>query len=1091
MAAIEQTVPAPIKRRAFFVPLRLFVIASLVIVVLLVGGLVAYKLRGSPLERGSSALRDAFRDRRLIEPRLSGGFEGGKFKPSMADRSNIDWEKLAKAGELIRDSLAKGDLSAQLPYARLLLLSEDQQLPEALKYLRRAVASEPESAEAHNDLGVCLIQQGKIEEAIEAFDAALRYQTDLPEALFNRALCFQRLLLREAADEDYERLLRYERQPGWRKEIKERQQEVSAPLAPLIRRAEIVGGFDTELANGNTEEARRIAGQNLEVLIKHASHEASIEYLKEAVAGDKEHAEAALFKIELIGRQCIDAKGDTSIADLASYLRNLPDDERQLEITFIGDYVEAEKVFNSQKYSESQPTFERLEKRFAQRENHLFQFFSTFCKAGCNFASGRLESGLNAYNKALTIIEKRTWPYREALTLMQLGIAHSRLGQDSEAIKDCEKALRLGHGMCFLEAKALQFLGNPYGNMGDLDKALASLRESTRLYLTSVPSLKDIASNYLDIADLYRVRGDHSLAVLYAKQSLSYAQQDRDGNRAAQASAFTAVEYARIKQSNQAEEQMRSAFDYLNTTEPGQQAYTKPFVFTRAGEMAAQCNESVRAVEYYSKAEALLERSEGNSLRLIEALRGRAEALTQAGDFGGARRDLERAVTLIEGYRENIAEREYRSNFLDASQSVFDQLILLNIGGFGRRAEGFDYSEQSRARTLLDDFSLSQSGAKGTALHAHVRSLKLAEVQKTLPDDLRLLAYSVTSERTYMFLITRTGFEVAQSSATTEILDRLVKDYVSGLRTQAPLEELFEKGSKLYEYLIDPIKGKLEDGKRLCIVPDKALHFLPFAALVDPLRRFLLYYRLTYAPSASAFVRCLEESRAKGANKNERILAVGNPKFNRDRFPLLENLQDAENEASESAALYPLSIVLNGARATESEILASLKECDVVHLAVHCLVEEKSPWLAALVLAGSNQGAGMTGQASILGRRSSMDDGMLYLNEVYGITLPRTRLVVLSACQSGLGQYYRGEGIVSLVRPFLALRVPMVVASLWAINSQATSYLMVDFHRNRKAANANMEAADALRLAQIKMAESGPYQHPYYWAPFIAVGSNN
>src|SRR5204863_5392203 len=136
----------------------------------------------------------------------------------------------------------------------------------------------------------------------------------------------------------------------------------------------------------------------------------SIEYLKEAVAGNKERAEAVLFKIELIGRQFIDAKGDTSIADLARYLRNLPDDRRQLEITLIGDYVEAEKLFNSQRYSESQPTFVRLEKRFAERQNHLFQFFSTFCDAGCYFASCRLESGLNAYIKALLSLDKRTWP---------------------------------------------------------------------------------------------------------------------------------------------------------------------------------------------------------------------------------------------------------------------------------------------------------------------------------------------------------------------------------------------------------------------------------------------------------------------------------------------------------------------------------------------------------------------------------------------------------------------------------------------------------------------------------------------------------
>src|SRR5687767_10971182 len=208
MAARENTFKTePLKRRAAFISWRWFVIGSLVIIVLGVGALIAYKARGSPVERGTSALIDAFSRRRLIEPRLSGGFKGGEFNPSRDDASDIGVAELDRARGLIMDAVAKGDPRAELAYARL-LLSEGERLDEARKYLRRAVASQPESADAHNDLGVCLIQQGKIEDAIEAFDDALKYQTDLPEALFNRALCFQRLLLRDAAGEDYERLLR-------------------------------------------------------------------------------------------------------------------------------------------------------------------------------------------------------------------------------------------------------------------------------------------------------------------------------------------------------------------------------------------------------------------------------------------------------------------------------------------------------------------------------------------------------------------------------------------------------------------------------------------------------------------------------------------------------------------------------------------------------------------------------------------------------------------------------------------------------------------------------------------------------------------
>jgi CHAT domain-containing protein len=396
--------------------------------------------------------------------------------------------------------------------------------------------------------------------------------------------------------------------------------------------------------------------------------------------------------------------------------------------------------------------------------------------------------------------------------------------------------------------------------------------------------------------------------------------------------------------------------------------------------------------------------------------------------------------------------------------------------------------------------------------------LKLGEVQSQLPDELTLLEYSVTSKGTYLFLVTRSGFKTLKSSATTEMLEQLVHDYVSDLRQLAPLDEVTAKARALYDYLIKPVEGDIGDNVNLCIVPDKALHFLPFAGLVDGTNKYLIESRrLTYAPSASVLVQCIREARAKPADRNERILAVGNPQFNGESFPNLPPLVDAEKEASVSASFYePSSVLLKGAEATERRVRAAMSVCDVAHLALHCVVEERSPWLAALVLARASPaqdslspgseavaGTGPTTDASrkdtvkpsapltsVLPQEPVVDssDGLLYLSELYDIKLPRTRLVVLSACQSGLGQYYRGEGIVSLVRPFLAVGVPTVVASLWAVDSRATSDLMIGFHRQRKVQN--LPAGDALRVAQIEMARSELYQHPYYWAPFIVVGSN-
>jgi len=1082
-------------RRTAFISWRWLAIASLPIITLAVGILIANKLRGSDVDRGTRALIDAFSKQRLIEPRLSGGFKAGQFRPSGDGASDIKTGELERARGLIMDGVAKGESGADLAYARL-LLSEGEKLPEALKYLRRDLASAPKSAPVHNDMGVCLFLQGKLEDAIDEFEVAFKQQPDMPEALFNRALCYEQLLLRDAASTEYSRVLTIEHEPGWVAEVNDRQERMSSPVAPQKKEAETVAGFEAAVAAGNLKDAKRIANENFEIIKAHALRRLTIEYLRDAVDENLEQAERALSELEMIGQQFVELQGDSSIADLADYLRKLTDSERAVQLKLIMDFYDAEKQISLMKYSEAQKTFERLGALFADRKNHLFQVFSIHWNSSCQYASGNLIYSIRTLKEAMAITEKYAWPNQRALLLSQLAITHSRLGQDSLAIKYCEQALRDNQNIGVFEAKTKAFMGVAYWHLGDFENGLARIRESTKLHLSSVPALYELANNYLNIADLYRLRGNHSLALLNAKQAITFLNQTNDNNRAAQASSFIAVEHARLGESDHAEKELRQAFDYLEKSEQGQRAYTEPLVLARAGEIAALGGDAQRAIGSYEKAEKLVEKSE-EKITLIRVLRGKSEAYTQANEFDKARLVLEKAIDLIEGYRAGIAHSADRSAFLDASQGVFDQLILLNIGALARHAEAFDVSEQSRARTLLD-LSSSQDKDKKVKLASRAQQhdvisldmrpqgkpLRLAQVQAALPDDLRLLTYSVTRQRTYLFLVTRSGFEVAELPATTETIDRLVQEYLSGLKNKVALEELSAEATKLYEYLIEPVEGQLSDGKTLCIVPDKALHFLPFAALVDRSGEYLIKsYRLTYAPSASVLARCIEEARVKGDSIDEAILAVGNPLFDHDAFPTLANLGAAEREATESATSYPKSVILNGADATEDQVRAGLKDCDVAHLALHCMVDEKSPWLAALVL--TKRGAG--GQRLATDRPSSPDDGMLYLNEVYQISLPRTRLVVLSACQSGLGQYYRGEGIVSLIHPFLALRVPTVVASLWSVDSPATAELMIQFHRERKANN--FGAGDALQAAQISMIRSADYQHPYYWAPFVSVGA--
>jgi CHAT domain-containing protein len=115
-------------------------------------------------------------------------------------------------------------------------------------------------------------------------------------------------------------------------------------------------------------------------------------------------------------------------------------------------------------------------------------------------------------------------------------------------------------------------------------------------------------------------------------------------------------------------------------------------------------------------------------------------------------------------------------------------------------------------------------------------------------------------------------------------------------------------------------------------------------------------------------------------------------------------------------------------------------------------------------------------------------DGFWQSAEIYSLKLPRTRLALLSACQTGIEQQYDAEGAVGAARPFFVAGVPVVVASLWAVDSDASAALMIDLHKHRT--RDERPVTQALRLAKLDMlhGQDPRYRHPYYWAPFVVVG---
>jgi CHAT domain-containing protein len=148
-----------------------------------------------------------------------------------------------------------------------------------------------------------------------------------------------------------------------------------------------------------------------------------------------------------------------------------------------------------------------------------------------------------------------------------------------------------------------------------------------------------------------------------------------------------------------------------------------------------------------------------------------------------------------------------------------------------------------------------------------------------------------------------------------------------------------------------------------------------------------------------------------------------------------------------------------------------LKKFNYIHFAVHGLIDEGNPDHSSLVL---TQG------------KSAREDGFLQAAEIFSLDL-NADLVVLSACQTGLGKLVRGEGIVGLTRAFMYAGAPSVMVSLWSVSDASTAILMGEFYRNL--IRNKQSKTDALRKAQLTLLGDEKYAHPFYWAPFVLFGN--
>jgi CHAT domain-containing protein/tetratricopeptide (TPR) repeat protein len=409
--------------------------------------------------------------------------------------------------------------------------------------------------------------------------------------------------------------------------------------------------------------------------------------------------------------------------------------------------------------------------------------------------------------------------------------------------------------------------------------------------------------------------------------------------------------------------------------------------------------------------------------------------------------------------------------------------------------------------------------------------LKLAQVQHQILDsESLLLEYSLGEETSYLFVVSptsiksyrlpkRTTIEAVARRAYELLTTRNRRDAKETAqqwysRVQQAEIDYAKAGAELSKIILAPAAGELEH-KRLLIVGDGILLQIPFSALPDPSagpQPLLAAHEIVNLPSAS--VLDLQRRELAGRKPASRQLAVfadpvfeaadhrieaakngglaDSPGATTTPMPATRNLQPyfprAFNQRMEIARLPFSRIEANaifalttGHRAMRSldfdaskaaATAPSMSRYRIVHFATHALLNNDHPELSGIVL-------------SLVDRKGQAVDGFLRLNEIYHLRLPAD-LVVLSACETGLGKQIEGEGLIGLTRGFMYAGAARVVASLWTVDDQATAKLMSRFYEGML--KEGKPAAAALRQAQMEMILDTSWHEPYFWAGFELQG---
>ncbi len=720
---------------------------------------------------------------------------------------------------------------------------------------------------------------------------------------------------------------------------------------------------------------------------------------------------------------------------------------------------------------------------------------------------------------ALKLFEETDDNYNQAITLNYLGNCANETKNFQKAVEYYEKAITLHKNLPGRQPEPSYFsnLGRSYFQLGNTDKGFEYLNEALKISQTQ--SDKSNEALFLkSLGEFYFKLGKLEEAAEFAEKSLEIYRTIEDPTRITKTLYLLTKIKSRRGKPDVAQIYIEEA---LNLIEGFRSEMTSNDL---------RDSFSTTIYDYYKAyIELLMQRQK------IEPDKNFAELALQANERARARGLLnlltESNIDIRQGVNESLLNKEKElGNSLTARLENLTKVL-------SKKSDTVKISElKNEIEQLRSDYEQTRAqrrrqSPRYSAL-TQPKTLPLNEIQKeVLDNDSVLLEYALGEEKSYLWIVSKDNFRTVELTAKS-VIEKTARQFYEALTArnkQVEFETANERADRIFiadsdlhkfskelsEQILAPALPFLEN-KRLLIVADGALQYIPFASLtvsdskIESQKtrikdRFLVEeHEIVNLPSASALAILRREMNGRPlATKTLAVLA--DPIFDKtdERFQLTAEKNNPKTEFVAVSQKHPRSREISGfdlprlpftrreadsisalisenqkekkldfAANRSSAMSPELAKFRYVHFATHGFINNENPELSGIVF-------------SMIDENGKDQDGFLRVNDIFNLKLP-AELVVLSGCRTGLGKEIRGEGLVGMTRGFMYAGARRVVVSLWDINDEGTSELMGNFYRQMF--SKKLSPSSALRQSQISMLKDKRWQNPYFWATFTLQG---